>query len=54
MGSDSHGEVDQNDDLGLTQFSPEVLEFMLGVVRARKRRQMETTDPKPSGQITPP
>jgi hypothetical protein len=45
MGADSSGQTDSNEqDLGLTQFSPEVLEFMLGVVRARKRKQNESSD----------
>src|SRR6266850_8590725 len=34
--------TDLNDDLGLTQFSPEVLEFMLGVVKARNSKAAES------------
>jgi hypothetical protein len=34
----------EKDDLGLAQFSPEVLEFMLGVLRAQKAKHRDDTE----------
>lgn len=55
MGTDSDTDkTDPNEqDLGLAQFSPEVLEFMLGVVRARNSRQNTNTIPESDEAIAP-
>ena len=42
------------DDLGLSQFSPAVLEFMLGVVLARKGKQANATIPESADAFAPP
>jgi hypothetical protein len=57
MGDDSgFDKTDPNewDDLGLAQFSPEVLEFMLGVVRARKSKWDKNMVSESDGTVAPP
>jgi hypothetical protein len=55
MGDDSDADkTDPNDNLGLTQFSPEVLEFMLGVLRARKSKQPTDAIPESAKIVAPP
>jgi hypothetical protein len=43
----------EQDDFDLAQFSPEVLEFILGVVRTRKSRQDRTIIPESAEVVAP-
>ena len=54
VSNSDYADTNEQDDLGLAQFSPEVLEFILGVVRARKSRPLRPTIPESAGVIAPP
>jgi hypothetical protein len=57
MGNASDSDITdptKQDDIGLSQFSADVLEFMLGVVRSRKSKQTKGNDPNSKHIIATP
>jgi hypothetical protein len=57
MTSDYSSDISQQSEekkLDLTAFSPEVLEFMLGVIRARKQDNSDVSDRRNKGPVAPP
>ena len=53
VSNSDNADPNEQDNLGLAQFSPEVLEFMLGIVRTRKSKQDKNMVPKYAETVAP-